>query len=322
MPKFRQQMQFTWWKFIFIFNTSVILPACSSPSPTTASSVETEPKPILEWRGGVTLTMDNPNFGGLSSLEISDDGTTATAISDRGYKFSIKLRYDETGILTEVNEIKALGALKQPKGKTIKNVDAEGQTKFRNGTLISLERKHALWWYKSNKSQPKAQAIPKDMKKLPHNEGIEALTTLNNGNILLIAEGGEKNGTLPAWIGTPEAWKSLSYPFDGSFRPTDAAVLPNGNVLVLERQFSLAIFSWRLMLIDQTSIIPKTVMKNHPLATFSYALNYNMEGLAVRVNTAGEILIYVIADDNFLPIQQTVLMQFVLHLNQISTIKG
>lgn len=307
--------------YLSIYWLSLAIVACAKPligdetwnaqpiTPTFSPSSDN-----LEWRGGIVLTSNNPNFGGLSSLNMSTDRRTVIAISDRGQKFTIKLRYDKQGWLIGADDVKAMGALINPKGKTMKYIDAEGQTKFRNGTLVSLERKHALWFYPPHTKRAQVLTRPQSMEKLPANKGVEAITTLKDGRLLLIAEGGEKDDdTLPAWLGVPGKWKALRYSFDGSFRPTDATVLPKGNVLILERNFFLTNFSWRLMLINQNSIIPNTILKPRELTTFSFSeVSENMEGLATRVNTEGEILIYVISDNNFLSVQQTMLLQFKL----------
>jgi hypothetical protein len=42
------------------------------------------------------------------------------------------------------------------------------------------------------------------------------------------------------------------------------------------------------------------------------ALQENFEGIAVRPGADGRVLLYLISDDNFLPIQRTLLLQFSL----------
>lgn len=311
--------------FLISLHTVVIhfltffLIACASSN--LRSAAESIPPPlsatsdVLEWRGGIILTDSNPNFGGLSSLNLTKDGQKANVLSDKGYRFTIKLRYDEKGWLVGEDGIECLGTLINPKGKAVKYADTEGQTQFRKGTLISQERKHVLWWYSPPMQKARVLNRPASMAKLPSNRGIEAITILKDGRLLLLAEGGANDSDqLPAWIGLPGKWQKLFYPFDGSFRPTDAALLPKGDVLVLERSVFLGMLSWRLMRIDRTSLIPNSIIQNHSLADAAiYAPRDNMEGLALRINTAGELLVYVLSDDNFSPFQNTMLLQFALH---------
>jgi GNAT superfamily N-acetyltransferase len=83
-------------------------------------------------------------------------------------------------------------------------------------------------------------------------EGVEAMTELADGRVLLIAKGGPgASGEAPAWVSSPAgtwgeadaltpAWTRLGYRLDPSedgaacYRPTGAAALPEGGLVVLE----------------------------------------------------------------------------------------
>src|SRR3954470_5636551 len=49
----------------------------------------------LEWRGGIELASDDERFGGLSSLELTEDGSDLLAVSDHGFWFKADLAYTD-----------------------------------------------------------------------------------------------------------------------------------------------------------------------------------------------------------------------------------
>jgi len=96
---------------------------------------------------------------------------------------------------------------------------------------------------------------------------------------------------------------------------TDAAGLPDGGLLVLERRFrwSEGVKS-RLRLVRRDELKPTGRVDAETL--FEANLNQeidNMEGLAVHAGAGGEIIVTMISDDNFNHLlQRTLLLQFVI----------
>jgi hypothetical protein len=96
---------------------------------------------------------------------------------------------------------------------------------------------------------------------------------------------------------------------------TDAARLPDGGLLVLERRFrwSEGVKS-RLRLVRRDELKPTGRVDAETL--FEANLNQeidNMEGLAVHAGAGGEIIVTMISDDNFNHLlQRTLLLQFVI----------
>ncbi len=106
----------------------------------------------------------------------------------------------------------------------------------------------------------------------------------------------------------------MTYALDGGFRPTGAATLPNGDVLVLERRFTLRNgIAGRIRRIDGTRIEPAADLTSILLAEFRDPIvTDNFEGIAVRKGQDGNIMIYIVSDDNFNIMQRTLLMMFEL----------
>ena len=86
-----------------------------------------------------------------------------------------------------------------------------------------------------------ALPLDADFSMMRSNAGIESLAHLADGRLLAIEEGpdGEADGISHAWLIGPDGESGrLGYRRANNFRPTDAASLPNGDVLVLERRYT------------------------------------------------------------------------------------
>jgi len=89
--------------------------------------------------------------------------------------------------------------------------------------------------------RPSPESLPSVEDECRSNSGLEALVALGDGRLFMACEAGGANddGTM-AWVGRGETWDVRPYPLTreglaGAFRPTGAAALPNGDVVVLER---------------------------------------------------------------------------------------
>src|SRR5690606_17276216 len=121
------------------------------------------------------------------------------------------------------------------------------------------------------------------MQALPSNGGVEALAELPDGRVLAISEEGRtQSGEALAWLISDDGAETLSLPVSEDFKPTDAADLPNGDVLVLERRFSLLRgAAMRLRHIQAASIKPGGSMQAEVLAVIQPPMTVdNMEAVA------------------------------------------
>jgi hypothetical protein len=109
-------------------------------------------------------------------------------------------------------------------------------------------------------------------------------------------------------------WKALGYTLRGTFHPTGAAILPDCNVAVLERSFTIGEgVRARVVYVPAKTIRPGATLRGEELAEFRQPLTVdNMEGIAARKGDKGEPLIYLISDNNFSGFQRTILMMFEL----------
>ena len=291
----------------------------TTPVRVAPGTVIAGPGGRLIFRGGLTLRSRDRRFGGLSGLAVSADGATLLAVSDAGWWVAGRLDHDAEGVLIGLVDM-VIARIRDPKGAPTRGKsqgDAEGLTRAPDGGyVVSLESPHRLWRYPPGgapwDSTPEALALPEDLSARG-NAGVEALGYLADGRLLLLCEGCRAGDDLRGWAMNGD-WRALAYPHDGFHQPSDLAVLPDGRVLVLERGFSL----WRgidvrLMWVAPESLGPGRRARLDLIATIEQSeLLDNFEGLAARPGPNGETLIYLVSDDNFNPLQQTLLLHFAL----------
>ncbi len=275
----------------------------------------------LAYRGGLELSSENPRFGGLSGLSLSEDGTRLTAVTDRGFWLTARLISGANGAPRALAEAE-IGELHGPGGRHLRGKgarDSEGLTRLPDGALVvGFERDHRLWRYPAAPNplagRPTAIPVPAALRSLRSNSGIEALATLTGGDLLAIAEGRKEESTSPAFLWRGGAWSELVYPRLPGFRPTGATTLPGGDLLVIERSFNIFDgVAIRLQRFAAAGIRPGATLNGTTLAILRRPLTLdNMEGVAARRGANGETLITLISDDNFNRLQRTLLLVFAL----------
>ncbi len=122
------------------------------------------------------------------------------------------------------------------------------------------------------------------------------------------------------WTGGGEP-KRFSLTDIGGFDITDAAGLPDGSLVVLERRFRWTEgVKMRLRQIKAADLKPGAVVAGEVLmeADLNQEID-NMEGLAVHSGPQGETILTLISDDNFNSLlQRTVLLQFALPARSVA----
>ena len=292
-------------------------------------SVDTTPLPLdteapdrrsvgsLVYRGGLVLSSGERTFGGLSALGVSADGNRMVALTDKGRRFAARLVYGADGDLTGLTQT-ALDTLAGVDGAPLaakSESDIESMSPGVEGEIIvAFERRHRLWRYLPGVVRPEPIRHPTEVTKLPANSGIEGLALLNDGSLFAVAEGSTNLPATLAWISGRENWSTMTYALEGGFRPTGAATLASGDVLVLERRFTLRTgVAGRIRQLSASSIKPGADLQPKTVAEFRAPLAVdNFEGIAVRRTSDGRTLIYIVSDDNFNPLQRTLLMMFEL----------
>jgi len=279
----------------------------------------------LQYRSGLVLTSRFRGFGGLSGLRLDAKGERFICISDHGGWFTGRIVYrgrEMTG-LADVEAAPMLGADGRP--ITARGwFDTEAIALDGPFVYVSLERVNQVLRFDFSKgftrSRGEVVPLPPAARKLPHNKGLEALVMVPKGlplagTLIAISERGlDHDGNLIAFmIGGPSPGQ-FSVRRTENFDVSDAVLLASGDLLVLERKFSLlAGVGIRIRRIALASVAPGAVVDGPSIfdADLGEEID-NMEGIDAHVTPEGETVLTMISDDNFSMIQRTLLLQFTL----------
>jgi hypothetical protein len=280
---------------------------------------------LLEFRGGLVLRSSDRNFGGLSAIRVAADGAHFISLNDKGWWFRGRIVYQGTqpiGI-ADAEMAPILGADGRPLASRgwydTESIAEDGGTLY-----VGIERVHQIVRFNYGKEGLAARgrpiAVPPGLRALPANRGLEAMVFVPKGlplagTLIAISERGpDAAGDISAFlIGGPNPG-SFAVKRSANFDVTDAALLPGGDVLLLERRFSwtsgLAV---RMRRIALGAIKPDALVDGPVLfeADLGYEID-NMEGLSVHRLPSGEIVLTLVSDDNFSALQRTLLLQFTL----------
>jgi hypothetical protein len=280
----------------------------TSPVPLDASDPSRERVGPLAYLGGLWLRSDDPRFGGLSDLRVSPDGARLFAVSDCGYGFTASLSYDAAGRLAGLSGprlVSLTGSTGRPLGPS--ESDAESLV-VGDGLEVGFEgwgRIRAYGLEPPFAGPARRLGLPAGVGSCGRNGGLETMADTGDGRRLLVCEGRRgASSSVPAWVGRGEAWQPREYPlaFEGGwagepFRPTGAARLPDGDLLVLERRFPPA--GARLVRIARSDLDRTSPFDPRTLARIEAPLTIdNFEGVDARRDAAGRTLVYLLSDDN------------------------
>ena len=261
-----------------------------------------------DWPGGLTpegawqMSSANQRFGGLSAMALESD-ESFLAWSDRGDLVRLpRPGSDGTAQFLDLPPARAL-----TEGQDIESVvfDVESRTSWMGHESPNVIRRL------DPDGTSHIVRVPA-MIDWGGNAGAEALVRLADGRFIALAEV-KRQGAL--FAGDPVLHrKPLLFALDlpEGWRPTDAAVLPDGRVLVLLRKVerSLPPFRAMLALADPDEIAKGKAWTITPFAELALdGLIDNYEALAVEEGSDGALTLWVLSDDNLSAFQRTLLLK-------------
>ncbi|MDE2468556.1 MAG: esterase-like activity of phytase family protein [Bradyrhizobium sp.] len=284
----------------------------------------------LQYRSGLVLTSPFPGFGGLSGLRLDRKGERFISFSDKGNWFTGRIVYRNTEMtgLADVEAAPMLG----PDGRPItargwydsESIAIDGSQIYDSRVYIGLERVNQVLRFDFSKgftrSLGEVVPMPLAVKKLPFNKGLEALVFVPGGmplagTLIALSERGlDANGNLVAFLVGGPSPGQFSVRRTEKFDISDATLLASGELLVLERKFSLVEgLNVRIRSIALKSLAPGALVDGPVIfeADLGEEID-NMEGIDAFVTPQGETVLTMVSDDNFSLIQRTLLLQFVL----------
>jgi hypothetical protein len=280
---------------------------------------------VLEFRGGLVLRSSDKSFGGISAIRVAADGAHFIALSDKGSWFRGRIVYEgarPSGI-ADAEMAPILGLDGRPLAARgwydTESIAEDGGTLY-----LGIERVHQIVRFGFGKDGLSARGrpipVPPELRALPANQGLEAMVFVPKGlplagTLIAVSEHGlDAAGNVSAFLIGGRNPGSFAVKRNSNYGISDAALVPGGGVLLLERKFSwssgLAVRLRRIALAD---IKPDALVDGPVLfeADLGYEID-NMEGLSVHRLPGGETVLTLVSDDNFSPLQRTLLLQFTL----------
>jgi len=278
----------------------------------------------FEFLGGLELSSSSASLGGMSAIRLSEGRDSFLGVMDTGFWYAGRLERNENGVLTGVSDfsvspiLDADGAASDEKWR----FDAEGLMVRGDEVLVSFERNSRVDIYPARApggSRPTGSLpllIP--LEEFRSNRGLETITVAPEasalaGAVVVVSEKSlNQSGDIYAAI--------LNGPSKGVFfvkrHPpydiTDGDFLPNGDLLLLERRFSMAGgIGMRIRRIDGSRLGPGNLVDGPVLleTDFGYQID-NMEGLDVTTDDQGQIFVTLVSDDNHSILQRNLVLEF------------
>ena len=271
----------------------------------------------LSLAGAWQLTSSNSAFGGYSALVPVNSGELL-AFSDRGYF----LRFAKPGTASAMPEFgSALPA--SDRTKTSRDVEAATFDSATGRVWLALERRNAVARFRPGNTGAALRRIPA-WRDSPGNFGPETLVRLHDGRFIALCE------CRSSWLGESRypgflyasdpvgggAGAGFTFAGPDGYRPTDAAELPDGRVLILMRRLVWPVparFAIKVVMADPAEIAPGKVWRAREIADIAAPWPVdNYEGVAIEREAGGRLVAWVISDDNGAVSQRTLLLKVVI----------
>lgn len=266
----------------------------------------------LQPLGAVTLSSSDPAWGGFSAIALRHG--RATLLSDGGNLVNFAIRQ---------------GRIEHPQGHALldgpnigwKRSDRDSESLALDPVLgttwVGFENHNQIWRYAPDLARAEAMARPRPMRAWKDNQGAESLVRLSDGRFVAIAERKPDRRSRHAVIfsGDPTARGTRASRFrivpPDRFDPSDAAELPNGDLLVLTRRFQYPFrFTAKLLRIPRAAIRAGAEARGTVIATLAPPiLGENAEGLAIT-HEGGRTTVWIVTDNDAMFWRPTYLLKF------------
>ena len=286
-------------------------PDYTSPVKMTSMAVDRLETGPLTLSGAWVLSSENDHFGGFSSLVVRPSGEFLSA-SDSGRLMAFP-RPDIGG-----GEITLEPFLSSREiDKMAVDVESLAIDPVTGDLWAGVEWAQEIMALGSQLRRRDA-VRPEEMKDWGGNSGPEAMVRLADGRFVVIEERASSAGLHRALLfprDPVEGDRPIGFTFRGreDYRPSDAALLPDGRFDVLLRGVA-----WDLPLRFPSLIVIATpedigegeTLDSKLLAPVDAPLpNDNFEGMAVIEDRPGQWDFWLISDDNFASYQRTILIK-------------
>lgn len=271
----------------------------------SGQTTQADPFELFVWRSA------DPLFGGLSALEVSQDGARLTVVSDRGSWGSGTITRDAAGRIAAVamppmRILHGFGTAPLPEADR----DTEGLAIAPDGTAyVSLEGNVRVLAYADLAGPAKILPIHRDFRRFRRNSGPEALAIAPDGTLYTLPEESRRpDQPFPVYRYRDGQWdQPFTIPRSGDFLASGADIGPDGRLYLLERAFhGIQGFASRVrrFTISGDTIDGGETLFETPTGRFD-----NLEGIAAWRDAQGRIVLTMVSDDNFFLLQRTELVE-------------
>jgi len=258
---------------------------------------------------GWALSSPEPRFGAISAMHVENGQVMAR--SDTGTIFRFALPRASGAVPLRIEP------LPRTAGRAKSSHDTEAMLLAGGQAWIALERRNGVVRFRHADWREESAAQPALMRSWRGNSGPEGMARLLDGRFLIFSEGRDHGPFSPVvlFAGDPALPDTpavaLHYRRLPGFRVTDAAVMPDGRLLILNRRFSLLDgASARLVVAETGRLGADAIIEGREIAELRAPLAVdNMEALSV-VREGGRTIVRIASDDNFMGAQRTLLLEF------------
>ncbi|NWG54011.1 MAG: esterase-like activity of phytase family protein [Hydrogenophilaceae bacterium] len=274
----------------------------------------------LIFRGGVSMTADVPELGGLSGLYVGVDGRFL-AVSDHASWIEARLVSDPRTAAPLRFENARVAGLRDENAERFYETglgDAEALARLPDGRFaVSYERTQLIRYHALDADGPFGRSVHgpalAEADDLEPNAGLEALAYAGDGRLFVGAERGE--GGAMMWLAPVNADAAAAHVArlraPVGYGLTGADRLPSGDFVLLQRFYAPVVgVRIRILRLDGEALARGEV-EAELLATLAPPLNLdNFESVSAIPTVDGGARLYLISDDNFSRTQRTLLYVF------------
>lgn len=259
------------------------------------------PSPPPGFFGAYPWRMPDYRFGGLSGLEVANNGLDFIVLLDRGAFTRGHITRDTEGRIVSV-QAEPIRLLRDNGDQPLKpqRADSEGLALAEDGTAyVSFEGVARVLRYRDIAGSAENLPVAEAFRTLQRNAALEALAIGPDGALYTLPERtGSEDNPFPLYRLRGDAWdEAFQIERKGGFLPVGADVGPDGRLYLLERDLrGLSGFASRVRRFDLNAV---GVVAGETLFETPVGLHDNLEGLSIWRDGKGTLVATMVSDDNF-----------------------
>jgi hypothetical protein len=268
-----------------------------------------------ELLGSYTWSERDDRFGGLSALEITENGAGLVALSDRGAILTARVdRKQSDGRIDSVT-LKTFAPLTNEQGRPLPELelDSEGLAITTDGRIfISFEAVHGIGEFDLS-----GRKVVPGLDRHPHflrmqlNSSLEALAVDREGRLYTAPErSGRLMRPFPVYRRDASGWtRPFNIPRSEDYLLVGMDFGPDGRLYVLERALRGIFFAIRVrsFAVDGDRLFSERLVLEPASGTHD-----NLEGISVWRSDNGILHLSMVSDDNFNLFQRTQIVEYML----------